>query len=119
MPMRNLHAINDTGHALDMLPHAEVTQRLVEAQSCALDALTPVLGDLTQGAELMANALRKGCALVYAAAGSSGLMAAADALELPGTFGIPPERIHILMAGGQPTSSRMPGDRATTWVALR
>ena len=38
--------------------------------------------------------------LAYAAAGSSGLMALADALELPGTFGIPRDRIEILIAGG-------------------
>ncbi|RUU51379.1 N-acetylmuramic acid 6-phosphate etherase, partial [Mesorhizobium sp. M2C.T.Ca.TU.002.02.1.1] len=36
----------------------------------------------------------------YAAAGSSGLMAMADALELPGTFGIARDRIAILIAGG-------------------
>ncbi len=44
--------------------------------------------------------LAGGGRLAYAAAGSSGLMALADALELPGTYGIPRERIVILFAGG-------------------
>ena len=44
--------------------------------------------------------LAGGGRLAYAAAGSSGLMALADALELPGTFGIARDRIAILLAGG-------------------
>lgn len=109
MVMRGLQTADDTDCALDVMPEAEIVRHLADAQGLALHALTPALDSLTQGAELMANALRNGGNLVYAAAGSSGLMAAADALELPGTFGISSERIHILMAGGQPTSSRMPG----------
>jgi N-acetylmuramic acid 6-phosphate etherase len=110
MAMRGLQTTDDVDCPLDIMPEAEITQHLVDAQSRALDALKPVQDDLSAGAELMANALRHEGNLVYAAAGSSGLMAAADALELPGTFGISPQRIHILMAGGQPTTSRMPGD---------
>lgn len=109
MAMRGLQTTDGTDCPLDLMPEAEIVRHLADAQSLALDSLTLVLDDLSQGAELMANALYNGGNLVYAAAGSSGLMAAADALELPGTFGIAPERIHILMAGGQPTSSRMPG----------
>ena len=33
----------------------------------------------------------------------------ADALELGGTFGIPSDRVRILMAGGMPVTSAMPG----------
>lgn len=58
----------------------------------------------------MAQAIRSGGRLYYVAAGSSGLMAAADAMELGGTFGIPASQIEILMAGGIPRSAHMPGD---------
>ncbi|MBV1896778.1 MAG: N-acetylmuramic acid 6-phosphate etherase, partial [Rhodobacteraceae bacterium] len=107
--MHSLQATEHTICALDVLPETEIARHLAEAQSLALHALTPVLDKLTQGGDLMARALQNGGNLVYAAAGSSGLMAASDALELPGTFGISSDRIHVLMAGGQPTSSRMPG----------
>lgn len=115
--MRGLPATEHTICTLDVLPEAEIARRLVEAQNLALRGLTPVLDELTQGAELMASAVQNGGNLVYAAAGSSGLMAAADALELPGTFGISPERIHVLMAGGQPTSSHMPGGTEDDTIA--
>jgi N-acetylmuramic acid 6-phosphate etherase len=36
-------------------------------------------------------------------------MAAADALEIGGTFGIETDRVRIVMAGGLPTSASMPG----------
>ena len=45
----------------------------------------------------------------YAGAGSSGLMALADALELPGTFGIPPDRVPVLFAGGTAALLHMTG----------
>ncbi len=37
-------------------------------------------------------------------------MAMADALELPGTFGLSPSDMHILMAGGLPGEMGLPGD---------
>ncbi len=57
----------------------------------------------------MAEAIRQGGTLHYAAAGSSGLMAAADALELGGTFSIPASQLRVHMAGGIPTGVEMPG----------
>jgi N-acetylmuramic acid 6-phosphate etherase len=36
-------------------------------------------------------------------------MANADGMELPGTYGIPPDRILLLMAGGLPADANMPG----------
>jgi N-acetylmuramic acid 6-phosphate etherase len=54
--------------------------------------------------------MRAGRHLHYAGAGSSALMACADGLELHGTYGIDPARIHLLMAGGLPVDARMPGD---------
>jgi N-acetylmuramic acid 6-phosphate etherase len=57
----------------------------------------------------MARTIRDGGTLHYVAAGSSGLMAAADAQELGGTFSIPPGQLRIHMAGGLPTGVEMPG----------
>jgi N-acetylmuramic acid 6-phosphate etherase len=43
---------------------------------------------------------RAGGRLIYVGAGSSGLAAASDAAELPGTFGLDDKRIAITLAGG-------------------
>ena len=58
----------------------------------------------------MAEAIINGNKLVYAAAGSSGLQAMADGLEITPTFGIPISQIKILRAGGLEDMSRPKGE---------
>ena len=60
----------------------------------------PPSRSIAEAAARAAQVLAGGGRLAYAAAGSSGLMALADALELPGTFGIARDRIEILLAEG-------------------
>lgn len=95
---------------VDARASQDAAQFLLSGQQAALGAVGAVLGEIAQGAEAMAAAIRAGHKVIYAAAGSSGLMALADASELPGTFGVPAESIRIHMAGGIPTDARMPGD---------
>ena len=106
---RATEGLHDIAPGLDALPAVEIARHLQLAQADALASISQALPDISAGAQLMAATLRDGGALVYAAAGSSGLMAAADAMELPGTFGLAPQRIRILMSGGLPTSAEMPG----------
>ncbi|WP_170383514.1 N-acetylmuramic acid 6-phosphate etherase [Ruegeria atlantica] len=82
---------------------------LAEGQIAAAAVVRDALGNIAQGAKAMANTIREDGVLHYVAAGSSGLMAAADAQELGGTFSIPPARLRIHMAGGLPTGAEMPG----------
>jgi N-acetylmuramic acid 6-phosphate etherase len=95
---------------LDLLSDQEIVAHLHEAQTEALRAVVPAMPAIADAAGAVAQVLREGGRIVYAGAGSSGLMAMADGLELPGTFGVPPERIVLLMAGGIPTGGDMPGD---------
>lgn len=109
MPKSATERLHPLARGLDALPGAEVLGRLLSAQEEALAAIRPALPALDAAATLMARAVTAGGALVYAGAGSSALMAMADGLELSGTFGLDPGRIRILMAGGMPRDSRMPG----------
>ncbi|MBV6656292.1 MAG: N-acetylmuramic acid 6-phosphate etherase [Devosiaceae bacterium] len=95
---------------LDDRPLAEVTAVLIDAQIAAATAVKQASADIASAASMMAQTLADGGTVYYIAAGSSGLMAAADAQELGGTFSIPPERLKIVMAGGLPTDAQMPGD---------
>lgn len=95
---------------IDMLPGVAALERLLAGQRAALETVAAALPALDAASALMAGAIASGGRLVYAGAGSSALMAMADALELPGTYGVDPDRILILMAGGLPRDSRMPGD---------
>jgi N-acetylmuramic acid 6-phosphate etherase len=82
---------------------------LAEGQIAAAAAVRGALDNVARGAAAMAETIRADGVLHFAAAGSSGLMAAADAQELGGTFSIPPDRLRIHMAGGLPTGVQMPG----------
>ena len=64
---------------------------------------------IAEAAAIVAECLASGGRLAYAAAGSSGLMALADALELPGTYGIPRDRIVMLFAGGAEALNNLAG----------
>jgi len=90
-------------------PAAEVLATLLDAQTAALAALRPALPQIDAVAEAAAQALAAGHRLGYAGAGSSGLMALADRLELAGTFGIDPSRTPMLFAGGAEALLHMKG----------
>jgi N-acetylmuramic acid 6-phosphate etherase len=85
---------------IQSLPAPEVLARLHAGQTQATAAVRPAFPDIARAAELAADVLAAAGRLAYAGAGSSGLMALSDALELAGTFGIPPERTPVLIAGG-------------------
>ena len=91
---------HDQARGLDERPPIDALKLLADAQKAAAAVVDAALGDIAAAARLAADALSSGGRLVYAGAGSSGLMAMADALELPGTYGIARERIVILLAGG-------------------
>lgn len=106
LPMTEMLSDNE---AIDLLSADRAASVFVAAQVAALHSVQQASQEIARGAEAMASAIRSGGSLVYAAAGSSGLMALADACELSGTFGIPAERVQIHMAGGVPVDGRMPG----------
>lgn len=85
---------------IDLRAPDAVLRVLAQAQNEAAHAVFAAIPSISKAAEMAARALAGGGRIVYAAAGSSGLMALADGLELPGTFGISRERIIILLAGG-------------------
>lgn len=85
---------------LQTLPPERAAALLAEAQVFAAARVQAAIPAITAAAEVAARAIEGGHRLVYAGAGSSGLMALADALELPGTFGIPADRAPVLFAGG-------------------
>lgn len=94
---------------LDLRPPHEVLRILAVAQAEAARVAETAVPEIAAAAQLAADCVAAGGQLIYAAAGSSGLMALADGLELPGTYGIPNERIKILLAGGVAGLSDMAG----------
>ena len=118
MALRTTEQLHPKAGGFDALPLEKSAMILADGQIQAAETTRTAITQISTGAEAMANTIRSGGVLRYVAAGSSGLMAAADALELGGTFSIPPVQIRIHMAGGQPTGVEMPGDTEDDAEAL-
>lgn len=84
---------------LDALPAADVVALLLAAEERVLPAVRAAAADLARAAGLLARSVASGGRLVFAGAGTSGRLAAAEAAELPGTFGIAPARCCAVIAG--------------------
>lgn len=109
MTVRPTEARHSDSAGLHAQPAAQVQAVLLEAQIAALGAIPPAAQAIADAAEAGARALLGGGRMGYAGAGSSGLMAMADCLELSGTFGLPPERTPMLFAGGAAALLHMKG----------
>lgn len=109
MAQPRTEAMHEHARGLDEQSPATVLGFLADAQVDAAKTVRTAIPALVDAAALVAATLASGGRLAYAAAGSSGLMALADALELPGTYGIARERIVVLFAGGAAALQDMAG----------
>lgn len=109
MTDRSTEAHHPASAGLHLAGAEDVMARLLAAQTAALAAVGPAIPALVRAAEASAAALGAGQRMAYAGAGSSGIMALADCLELLGTFGIPARQTPMLFAGGAEALLRMTG----------
>ncbi len=100
MTLPTTEQLHPQAEGLDLLDSDGIVSRLWHGQGEAVAAVGAALTGLARGGEAMADAIRAGGNIVYAAAGTSGMMALADGLEIAPTFGIAEARIKVLRAGG-------------------
>jgi N-acetylmuramic acid 6-phosphate etherase len=92
-----------------MVNEAVFTEAMLASYRRAIASVATASGDIRAAALRLAAIWRDGGHLVYAGAGSSGLAAAEDAAELPGTFGLDESRIAIVLPGGTAEPFRIDG----------
>jgi N-acetylmuramic acid 6-phosphate etherase len=75
--------------------------RLINAEDTTVaPAVTRALPQIARAIDLVASALRHGGRLIYVGAGTSGRIAALDAVECPPTFHTSPQSVQFILAGG-------------------
>ena len=82
------------------LPTIEVLERFNREYQSVAFAVQKALPQLAQAVDAIAERMRKGGRMVYAACGTSGRLGILDAAECLPTYGINDEDIICLMAGG-------------------
>ena len=101
-PLRRLRTEqpNDAAHDLDCKSSIDIA-RLINAEDATVAlAVTHALPKIARAIDLVAAALRRGGRLIYVGAGTSGRIAALDAVECPPTFNIDPRAVQFVIAGG-------------------
>jgi N-acetylmuramic acid 6-phosphate etherase len=91
---------NESYAGIDRWPSERILSAIVAAQTQAIAVIADAVPALAVAGEAVADRMRRGGRLIYAGAGSSGLLAQVDALELPCTYGIEAEQIPVMLAGG-------------------
>lgn len=86
---------------IDRMSTADLIKTLHAENHTVADAIDPILPILADLVDVVASCLAAGGRLFYVGAGTSGRLGVLDASECPPTFGVPPEMVQALIAGGQ------------------
>jgi N-acetylmuramic acid 6-phosphate etherase len=87
---------------LDLLGPSELVDAVIAGQEQVTAVVRAARFELARAAELVAGAFLAGGRIFLVGAGTSGRLAAMEAAELPGTFGIPEESVVARVAGASP-----------------
>jgi N-acetylmuramic acid 6-phosphate etherase len=91
---------NPRTRELSSLPTAEVLRLMNEEDAGVAPAVGRVLADVARAVDAIVERLRGGGRLFYVGTGTSGRLGVLDASECPPTFGVPPELVQGIIAGG-------------------
>ncbi len=86
--------------ALDELPVLQQLEIMNAADSEVAAAVAQEVPRTAAAVEAIVRALETGGSLIYLGAGTSGRLGVLDAAECPPTFGVPPDLVRGIMAGG-------------------
>lgn len=93
---RNPNSMN-----VDSLSALEIVQLMNEEDKQVPLAIEKCLPQIAQAVECIVAAFQQGGRLVYIGAGTSGRLGVLDASECPPTFGVSPEMVKGIIAGGE------------------
>ncbi|MBO5785928.1 MAG: N-acetylmuramic acid 6-phosphate etherase, partial [Clostridia bacterium] len=91
---------NEKTANIDKMSALEIAQAINEEDKKVAFAVEKALPQIAEGIETLANALKAGGHIYYCGAGTSGRLGVLDASECVPTFGVSPETVVGLMAGG-------------------
>ena len=97
---------NKNSRHLDRMTTREIVRVINDEDKTVPFAVERELDDISRAIDLIADRLRDGGRLIYIGAGTSGRLGIIDATECPPTYGVSPELIQGVIAGGHPAMFR-------------
>jgi N-acetylmuramic acid 6-phosphate etherase len=101
--------ISERFRGIETRDDAAILNAIADGQADAIRAVRSSIPSLSAAARLLVEIWTAGGRIAFVGAGSSGLIALTDALELPGTFGMARDRLPILLAGADAALARLDG----------
>ncbi len=91
---------NSSSAGLDRKSALEIARIINREDAKVAGAVKHALPQIARAIDLVATALADGGRLIYVGTGTSGRIAALDAVECPPTFDVDPRRVQFIIAGG-------------------
>ncbi|MDD2629230.1 MAG: N-acetylmuramic acid 6-phosphate etherase [Limnochordia bacterium] len=99
--MRPSEMRNPKSFELDLMSTEQVLSLINEEDQTVPLLVRQAIPEIAQGVELLVSSFKTGGRIVHVGAGTSARLALVDAAELPPTYGISPERLVNVIAGGR------------------
>jgi len=93
--------INEKSTAIDKMTPLEIVTLINNEDKTVPYAIERVLPEIALAVERITAALKSGGRLIYIGAGTSGRLGIIDATECPPTYGVSPELVQGIIAGGR------------------
>lgn len=97
---------NTLSKDLDKMPVENAVRLFLQEDAKIPEAIKPFVKDIACAVEMVADSFKKGGRLIYVGAGTSGRIAMLDAAECPPTFGVEPDMVQAIIAGGSAALQR-------------
>lgn len=94
--MRNPRTMN-----IDKMSTTEMVDTMISENYNAFRAVEAAKSAIAQAVDIISQAIANGGRLIYIGAGTSGRLGVLDASECPPTFGVSPDRVVGIIAGGR------------------
>lgn len=108
MELKNLltERRNAASQTIDRLSTVDMLAVMNREDVSVAESVRLVLPNIAKALDLIVSACQKGGRLFYTGAGTSGRLGVLDASECPPTFGVSPELVQGIIAGGEAALSR-------------
>lgn len=85
---------------IDIMDTEDIVRVINNEDKTVAEVVEKEIPYIVKSIDIITNAFKKGGRLIYAGAGTSGRMGVLDASECPPTFGVDPEMVQGIIAGG-------------------
>jgi N-acetylmuramic acid 6-phosphate etherase len=96
---------NPASRGLDRLPTKAILRLMNQEDRKVAISVGREIPSIARAVDAIVSGIRKGGRLIYVGAGTSGRLAVLDAAECPPTFGISPNTVQAMIAGGKKAST--------------